>query len=164
MRNYGIQSNYNSFYPGANGKMSEFHAIVGLHNLRRIDVLLAERQKKARILREKIETLTQFRISRWPQNVVHTFKDFTIVLPKSMGQTQRDRIISLLAERQIETRAYFYPPVHEQEFFKKYVNRPLPQTEDLSRRVITLPFFTTISEEQMDFIVESLLQIEKKIT
>ena len=51
MRNYGIQSNYNAHFPGVNGKMSEFHAIVGLHNLRRIDTLLAERQRRARAFR-----------------------------------------------------------------------------------------------------------------
>src|ERR1019366_338343 len=39
MRNYGVLSNYDAHFPGLNGKMSEFHAIVGLHNLRRVDSL-----------------------------------------------------------------------------------------------------------------------------
>src|ERR1700722_15459977 len=66
MRNYGIESNYNAHFPGMNGKMSEFHAIVGLHNLRRIDSLLAERQSRARRFRNKIESATHFGLSCWP--------------------------------------------------------------------------------------------------
>src|SRR5207302_6785338 len=82
MRNYGISSNYNAHFAGANGKMSEFHAIVGLHNLRRVEHLLAERHTRARKFRTKIESATRFHLSSWPQHVVHTFKDFTILLPE----------------------------------------------------------------------------------
>lgn len=161
MRNYGIQSNYNAHYAGVNGKMSEFHAIVGLHNLRRIDALLAERQEKARMFRAKIESATGFRAASWPEGVAHTFKDFTILVPEEDGQERRDAIMKHLAENGVETRAYFYPPVNEQAFFKKYATRELPKTAALSRRVITLPFFTSLSEEQMDYMTEKLAEAEK---
>jgi dTDP-4-amino-4,6-dideoxygalactose transaminase len=163
MRNYGIQSNYNAHFPGVNGKMSEFHAIVGLHNLRRIDALLAERQAKARCFRDKVEGTTGFRLACWPEGVVHTFKDFTILVPGETGAGRRDRIIDFLKEQGVETRAYFYPPVHEQEFFTRFATRALPKTECLSRRVITLPFFTALTEEQMDYMVDKLQQADKEI-
>jgi dTDP-4-amino-4,6-dideoxygalactose transaminase len=162
MRNYGIQANYNAHYPGANGKMSEFHAIVGLHNLARIDTLISERQNRARRFQHVIESKTNFRLSAWPQSVVHALKDFTILVPESAAGDPRDRIIKYLGEEGIETRAYFYPPVHEQEFFRKYADRALPRTETLTRRVITLPFFATLQNEQMDYMVEKLEQAEKK--
>lgn len=164
MRNYGIQSNYNAHFPGVNGKMSEFHAIVGLFNLRRIDELMARRQERARRFRGKIESATGFRLAAWPEGVVHTFKDFTILLAgegAQAGETRRDRIIGFLGEQGIETRAYFYPPVNEQAYFSRFADRPLPNTARLSRQVITLPFFTTLTDEQMDYMVEKLAQAEK---
>src|SRR5438105_6951170 len=164
MRNYGIQANYNAHFAGANGKMSEFHAIVGLHNLRRIDHLLAERQNKARKFRAKIESATGFELSSWPQHVVHAFKDFTILVPEGTPDQARARIIEYLGKQGIETRAYFHPPVHEQEFFKKFTNRPLPATDKFSRRVITLPFYSTLEDDQMDYIVEKLQVAEKEFT
>jgi dTDP-4-amino-4,6-dideoxygalactose transaminase len=48
MRNYGIQANYNASYPGLNGKMSEFHAIVGLANLKHLDARMACRRRTSR--------------------------------------------------------------------------------------------------------------------
>jgi dTDP-4-amino-4,6-dideoxygalactose transaminase len=70
---------------------------------------------------------------------------------------------SLLAKG-IETRAYFYPPVHEMKFFRMYGDRPLPMTEDLSRRVITLPFSSTITEAEMKTVAEALAQAEAAVT
>jgi dTDP-4-amino-4,6-dideoxygalactose transaminase len=163
MRNYGVLSNYNAHFPGLNGKMSEFHAIVGLHNLRRLDSLLTARQARAKCFRRKIESRTHFRVTSWPEGVVHTFKDFTVLTPENVESGYRDRIMRFVADRGVETRAYFCPAVHEQAYFAGYATRPLPQTERLSRRVITLPFFTTITEEEIDYIVSTLQEAEKEL-
>ncbi|HTA42770.1 MAG TPA: DegT/DnrJ/EryC1/StrS family aminotransferase [Bryobacteraceae bacterium] len=162
MRNYGIQSNYNAHFAGLNGKMSEFHAIIGLKNLSRIECLLKERQTRAKCFREKIAKNTGFELSVWPDGVVHTFKDLTILV-KDGENGRRDRIMEYLSDRGVETRAYFYPPVHEQAYFTKYADRQLPKTECLARRVITLPFFTSITTEQIDYMVETLRQAEKEV-
>ena len=162
MRNYGILSDYNSHYAGLNGKMSEFHAIVGLRNLARIDELVAERQVRARCFREKVAKNTGFGLACWPTGVIHTFKDFTILVPDGENG-RRDHVMAFLAENGIETRGYFYPPVHEQAFFTQYADRPLPKTETLSRRVITLPFHTSITEQEIDYMVEMLIRAEKEI-
>lgn len=162
MRNYGMEMNYDAHWPGLNGKMSEFHAIIGLYNLRRLDALLQERARKARYYIEQIRTHTQSEPPPWPEGVTHTFKDFTVLVPESLSD-RRDAVIALLKERGIETRAYFCPPVHEQWFFRGFADRPLPRTEALSRRVITLPFYTTITEEEMECIVKTLREAERRL-
>ena len=161
MRNYGIQAKYNAHFPGLNGKMSEFHAIVGLHNLRRLDQLMEARQQRGRAYAAKVHAQTPFRLTAWPSGVVHSLKDFTVLVPPQAGAC-RDQIIEFLAGRGVESRAYFSPPVHEQDFFRKYADRPLPRTEDLARRVITLPFFTTITEVEMDYVVEQLAEAGRR--
>jgi dTDP-4-amino-4,6-dideoxygalactose transaminase len=155
MRNYGIRSDYNAGLAGMNGKMSEFHAIIGLHNLRRLDYLLETRQRKARYFYERLKSLTEIETLPWPENIVHTFKDLTILL-RSGREAYRDDLMAFLKTRGIDSRAYFFPPVHEQEYFKPYADRPLPTTEALSRRVITLPFFASIAEAEIDYIVGNL--------
>ena len=162
MRNYGIESQYDAHWPGLNGKMSEFHAIVGLHNLRRISHFIAERQHKARYYYGQISAKTNFRTLAWPHGVVHTFKDFTVLVPPTLAE-RRDEVMCLLQERGIETRAYFSPPVHAQRLFRRYADRPLPRTEQIARRVITLPFYTTITEAEMDAVVQSLNEAERAL-
>ena len=162
MRNYGIEENYDTHWPGLNGKMSEFHAIVGLENLKRLNKILAIRKKNAAHFGKEIEEKTSFRTVPLPTQVTHTFKDFTIVVPPKL-KARRDAVIRFLKENGVETRAYFYPPVHEQTFFKRFSDRSLPVTEDLSRRVITLPFYTSITEEEMNYMVEILVEAERSV-
>ncbi|HEY0097743.1 MAG TPA: DegT/DnrJ/EryC1/StrS family aminotransferase, partial [Pyrinomonadaceae bacterium] len=160
MRNYGIEANYDTYWPGMNGKMSEFHAIIGLHNLRRLDELLAERQHKAKYYFTRIHERTGFETLPWPDNVVHTFKDLTVLVPeRRIGE--RDEVVAFLKTQGIETRAYFYPPVHEQRLFQSFADRALPRTESLSRRVITLPFYTAMTEDEMDCVVQALRLYEE---
>jgi dTDP-4-amino-4,6-dideoxygalactose transaminase len=165
MRNYGIQSRYNADSPGLNGKMSEFHAIIGLHNLRRIDQFIAARQASGHYYAEKIRRETPFEMTSWPSGVVHSLKDFTVLIPQQAPPQaigRRDVIIDFLAAQGIESRAYFCPPVHEQEYFKKYADRALPRTEQLARRVITLPFFTSITPAEIDYVVKQLAEAGRR--
>jgi dTDP-4-amino-4,6-dideoxygalactose transaminase len=157
MRNYGIEDNYDTHWPGLNGKMSEFHAIIGRHNLRRVQAFVEERRKQAKYFMDQIRLRSCYQTQAWPQGVTHTFKDFTVRLPESM-KGLRQVVMGFLKERGIETRAYFHPPLHEQTYFKRFADRPLPRTTDLARRVITLPFYTTITQAEMDYVVDALLE------
>jgi dTDP-4-amino-4,6-dideoxygalactose transaminase len=162
LRNYGIEENYDAHFQGLNGKMSEFHAIVGLFNLRRLDTLLQQRQEKARYYIERIEAAARSRPLVPPAGVRHTFKDFTVVLPREW-QARRGALMAALKQRGVETRAYFYPPVHEQTCFRRYADRPLPVTEELARRVLTLPFYTTMTTEEMDYAAAMLAEAERAV-
>ncbi len=160
MRNYGIEQSYDAWWPGMNGKMSELHAIVGLKNLQRLESVLETRKKKAEFLAGLIRRGCRSKVLDAPAGVRHTYKDFTVLVPPEM-KAKRDVMMKRLDEEGVETRAYFYPPIHEQKFFRRFADRPLPATEDLSRRVITLPFFTSISEQEMGKIAEALVKAEK---
>jgi dTDP-4-amino-4,6-dideoxygalactose transaminase len=159
MRNYGMEAKYQAKWPGLNGKMSEFHALIGLHNLRRLPELISERQRKARYYLNKIEANTCYDVLRCPADVTHTFKDFVVLLPRAQVH-RRDEIMAFLKQRGIETRAYFDPPLHQQDFFRRFADRPLPHTEAAAQRVMSLPFYTTITETEMDYVVHCLAEAQ----
>jgi dTDP-4-amino-4,6-dideoxygalactose transaminase len=163
MRNYGLATNQSVKHRGANGKMSEFHAIVGLFNLRRIDALLRLRREKAQRYRDRIEQTTRFTTIVSPAGSIHTYKDFTIQIPGGVRQGTRDQVIRDLANAGVESRAYFDPPVHEHPQFRRFADRPLPNSERASRRVITLPFFAEISDEQIDYVMAALQEADRRM-
>lgn len=163
MRNYGIGDNYESYWPGLNAKMSELHAIVGRRNLARLDELVQARSNVATAYSRRLEQQTSFQPIPVGEGVTHTFKDFTVLTPPSMTP-RRDEVMAYLSERGIETRRYFWPPVHQHRFFSRFSDRELPVTEDLGRRVITLPFFTTMTDEQIDQVVTALVDAEKALS
>lgn len=163
MRNYGIEADYDAWYPGLNGKMSELHAAVGLFNLRRLDDLLETRRGAADRYLGLVAEETTFQPIPQRAKVTHTYKDFSAFLPPSLTGKQED-VLAYLSNQGVETRRYFYPPVHEQKLFAAYADRPLPKTTELSRRVICLPFFTTMTDHQMDTVISALQAAEKDLS
>lgn len=159
MRNYGIEAKYDAWYPGLNGKMSEFHAAVGRFNLARIEELMEMRRLAATYYREQVEKLSHLSVLPWPEGITHTFKDFGVVLDESWVGHQTN-LQEYLSDRGIETRRYFYPPLHQQNFFRPFVDRALPKTTSLAERILCLPFFSTIGKEQIERVVETLAAAE----
>jgi dTDP-4-amino-4,6-dideoxygalactose transaminase len=75
---------------------------------------------------------------------------FTVVLAEEID---RDALRATLAEQGVQTSLH-YPPVHR---FTAYgVDADLPKTEEYARRSVTLPMFPTISEEQIEWVADSL--------
>jgi dTDP-4-amino-4,6-dideoxygalactose transaminase len=163
MRNYGLEANYIARGTGLNGKLSELNAIIGIRNLERLDAILNERRKKAQYYQEQLQSRTSFRPIPPRSNVQHTYKDFTVFVPDQLFG-RRDEIMRFLESRNVEVRSYFDPPVHEQPYFQDFNDRHLPNTEKLARAVITLPFYTTISEDDMDYVIDSLVVAEKALS
>lgn len=163
MRNYGIEADYDAWWPGLNGKMSEFHAIIGLYNLRRLDTLLSARQERAKYFIAAIRSGTSFVPPPWRDGVTQTFKDFTVLVPESLVES-RAAIMQHVASVGVETRAYFSPPAHEQRLFQAFDGRKLPVTSRVARQVISLPFFSTITNAEMDYIVTALREAERKVS
>lgn len=155
MRNYGIAANYETWLPGMNSKMSEFHAVVGRFNLRRIDELLETRERKAKVYFDLLAEVPD--VSQIPvrEGIRHTYKDFTVRL-QGTASLNRDALMKQLAERGVETRAYFHPPLHQHRHFNRYVDRELPRTDALASSVLVIPFFTSITEDEMAYVATTL--------
>jgi dTDP-4-amino-4,6-dideoxygalactose transaminase len=154
-RNYGFAGGYDAHSPGLNGKMSEFHAAIGLHNLARLDDLLAARTVRAAAYADRIGRDTVFLAPPTRTGTTHTFKDYGVLLPEAMAD-RRDAIAAWLREQGVEVRTYFSPPLHRQGFFARFADRPLPVTDDLAARVIAVPFFASLTDVEMDYVVAQL--------
>ncbi len=155
MRNYGFAGGYNAVAPGLNGKMSEFHAVIGLHNLGRLDELMATRAEKATAYADRIARETVFLAPPVRPGTSHTFKDFSILVPEHL-RDRRDAIVAYLKAHGVDVRTYFAPTLDKQDYFARFATRPLPTTDDLAARVIAVPFFASLTPEEMDYVVEHL--------
>jgi dTDP-4-amino-4,6-dideoxygalactose transaminase len=77
-----------------------------------------------------------------------------VVLPE---RASRDEVRAALNERRIQTSVH-YPPIHT---FTQYravgSRRPLPRTEAIAERILTLPLYGRMTDEQVDSVIEGLL-------
>jgi dTDP-4-amino-4,6-dideoxygalactose transaminase len=50
-----------------------------------------------------------------------------------------------------------YPPVHSFSLYREDCKRVLPKTDDVAARLITLPLFPHMTEEQVDTVVDAVV-------
>lgn len=145
MRNFGHVSPTAFKEVGINGKNSEFHAAMGLCNLKYIDDILRVRKS----LSERYDAhLAGLPIHRpRPRSGTDFNHAYYAVAFESEEQTLK--VISDLQVQSIFPRRYFYPSLSE----LPYVNQDdCPVSSDISRRVICLPLYHTLSTEEVDMI------------
>lgn len=154
-RDYGNPGNYDCRFPGLNARMSEFHAAMAMESLEQLDDHLDRRQGLARCYQERLGGVTGITVQVVDEGDVSTFKDFTIRIEDDFG-VGRDTVVKALAADGISTRCYFDPPVHAQQAYAHLAPAVLPVTEDLARRVISLPMFARLAMQDAEAVAEVL--------
>jgi len=156
-RNYGDPGNYDCEFPGLNARMSEFHAILGRLSLQTVDAGVARRNAIAHTFEERLGGLPGLQFQVIADSDRSTYKDFSLIVhADEFGMTRDDLGRSLQAEN-IQTRFYFYPPLHRQRAYAAYRDETVvPITDALSDNVISLPIYARLTDAETDGICRAI--------
>lgn len=139
---------------GYNYRLSEMQCALGVEQLKRIDEILAIRERVARGYDERLKgeplVLPVFSL---PNARISWFVYVVRLLPE-LGR-YRDAILRSLTEQGIGCGRYF-APVHKQPASATWKDASLPVTEAEAARTIALPFFNAITSEKQDYVCEAL--------
>lgn len=144
--------------PGYNMRMSTLLASLGRSQLRRVDDLIAMRQKNAQFLIDKLSRLDEVSCLVQPNNdFFAVYQMFTIRV--RTGPEQRDALMKDLGAKGISSKVYF-EPVHNYSVFQKlgYDTIKLPVTERVSSEVLTIPMYPHMTEEELEYLSESIIE------
>ncbi len=164
MRDYGKdpRKGEDMVYLGLSARMSELHAGVGLLSLRRVDELVKARRDLIETYRARLGALPGCRVQTVPADRSSSGNYFVLLIGAGARAT-RDAVYAALAERGIQTKRYFYPPVHEQTIVRRMphrVSERMEGTTTASREALALPLYSHMTPEQLDRVcreVERLL-------
>lgn len=140
---------------GYNFRMSDITAALGIAQLRKIDRIIGMRRRNAKILSARLSRIAEIEVPHPPDNFLHVYQMYTIRVKK--GKEKRDALSAYLAKQGIMTKVYFHP-VHQTHFYKNKLGYvcDLPITESLSRQLLTFPMYPTLTEHDIDFIVDNI--------
>lgn len=146
MRNFGHVSPTEFHRIGINGKNSEAHAAMGLCNLKYVDEILAQRRELSLIYdqrlaglplgRQKINTACSYNYSYYP--IIFETEATTL------------SVIAALNLNSIYPRRYFYPSLSELPYVLQ--GEATPVSNDISKRILCLPLYHTLSREEIDLV------------
>lgn len=145
--------------PGHNYRMSNVLAAIGTFQLKRIESMNMSRIKFAKAYDEQLNDLKlELKTPVVAEGSSHVYQMYTITVPKE----RRDALVMGLREQGIGASVHFDPAVHEQDcYFEKYKipESGLPNTELLSKSIITLPMYPTMPENAPSLVCEALKTI-----
>jgi len=145
---------------GSNRRLTEFQAILGLYQLKRLEEFVASRNKIAGIYKTLLGDLKKagcLSFQEYPREIRHSYWRFIVFLRD--GGISRDRIREHMEKAGIKVDFPYTPLLHLQPVFKNlYGIREglLPQTEERAKRHFCLPMHVLITEKDAHFIGRTL--------
>lgn len=133
---------------GFNGKLTEVHAALGLANMKYYDAVLADRKRKYLLYKDLLKELPEIRFQKIRQGE-QNYSYFPVILESEQQLLQTEKI---LAEHHVFPRRYFYPSVNTYTKIVSY--QPMPISEDIASRILCLPLYYSLPDEDLMRIVE----------
>ncbi|HKW91840.1 MAG TPA: DegT/DnrJ/EryC1/StrS family aminotransferase [Methylomirabilota bacterium] len=164
MRDYGKdpKKGEDMVHLGLSARMSELHAAVGLLSLRRVDELVKARRQLIEVYRGRLGALPGCRVQDVPPDRASSGNYFVLFIT-ARARAGRDDVYAALAARGIQSKRYFYPPLHEQTVMRRAAHRVserMAHTVTASREALALPLYSHMTLQQIDRVcreVEDLL-------
>lgn len=154
LKNFGIRSEELIVDVGANAKMNEFQAVMGLCNLNHISEEIVKRRKVVQLYRELLQDIREIAIPETNRDTESNYAYMPIVCK---SREIRDKIYTELRKNDIYTRKYFYPITADAACFKnRYKKIELDKARDISERILVLPLFADLPKDSVIFICQQI--------
>jgi dTDP-4-amino-4,6-dideoxygalactose transaminase len=154
LRSHGEVRRYTHDHIGYNYRMEGFQGAVLRIKLKRLDEWNARRKKVAEIYRR---VLTGARLemqegAACDERIYHLFVVFV---------DNRDAVRAKIEERGVQTAIYYPLPIHLQEPYQSlgYPKGSLPHVERACERVIAMPLYPELTDEQVTYAATTLREI-----
>jgi dTDP-4-amino-4,6-dideoxygalactose transaminase len=173
MRNFGFAGIDSVTELGINGKMSEISAAMGLTSLDSLDDIIAINFHHYKTYKQGLKDIPGITLVKYDEKEKYNYQYVVIEVDEKNSILSRDILVNILHAENVFARRYFYPGVHQMEPYRSYFPHAgllLPETENMTQKVMQLPTGTAIGDEEIQaicqvvrFSVGNAVSILKKI-
>ena len=144
---------------GYNWRMPQLSAILGRYQLKRLDSFITRRNEIALKYANAFQDIEEIELIKVPEHITHGYWKYPILLKSKY--TAKEFQTLLKEKYNIDTGTVYYPPVHLQPYYKEnygYEEGDMPSSEKNLKREICLPIFVDITDEQLNYVIESVIK------
>jgi perosamine synthetase len=157
-RNHGMRSRrYWHEVAGHNFRMTNLQAAIGCAQLEGLERIVGERKRVHALYADRFLNAGGIAPQRVSPDVDAIFWSCAVKLDPLAFPQGRDAVISQLAEAGIETRPGFYAA----SLMGLYEAPPQPICEAISRQVISLPTYPSLSDEHVALVCDRITSLRK---
>ncbi len=155
LKNFG-QLGEDCPFVGANAKMSEFQAAMGICNLRHLKDEIAKRRLAAERYRQHLGGVNGITLCPAQEGVTSNYAYFPVVFDGY--KYTRDEVFARLSAENIVARKYFYPLTSDFTCYREAAGaQDTPVARHIAQNVLTLPLFADLTETDVDRICSIIL-------
>jgi UDP-2-acetamido-2-deoxy-ribo-hexuluronate aminotransferase len=156
MANHGQSVQYHHDEIGVNSRLDSMQAAILRIKLRHLDKYAAARNHAATFYDKAFAGNQKIKIPSRQINSTHVFHQYTLLL----NGVDRNSLREHLASKGIPSMIYYPVPLHLQKAYldPRYKKGDFPVTEQLSANVISLPMHTELSDDDLKYITDSILE------
>ena len=153
--NHGQRIQYHHDLVGCNSRLDTMQAAILDIKLKHLDEYIAARRNAADFYDKAFTGCPNITVPYRAPYCRHVFHQYTILL----NGVDRAGLKEHLAANGIPSMIYYPVPGHKQKMFEQFnvASQNMPVTDDLTKRVFSLPIHTELDEEQLKFITDTVL-------
>ena len=150
---------------GSNWRLTEFHAVVALSQLKKIKWILSERRKIAHWYDSKLKNLSGISLLKIPDNIQSSYYKYIVFLDEDIERNCVKKELKDKFDVSLTGEVYEFP-CYNQPVFKKYSHikqnkesERFPVADEVCKNQICLPLYPGLLEPEVDYVVESLKSV-----
>ena len=157
LRVHGIESRYFHDWHGYNSRLDEVQAAILRVKLQHLQAWTTRRQQIAARYSAGLAG-TPLSLPITPPGNTHVFHVYAVLT------AQRDALQQFLADRGVSTIIYYPVPLHLQKVYAElgYGEGDFPVAEEISRRILPLPMYPELTDEQVDYVIATVREFDFK--
>ncbi len=152
---------YEVLASGFKYNLSDIQSAIGLHQLRKLERLIEIRTRYARLYHGALADVAEVELPPDDSSCRHSWHLYALRLNLEKLDIDRDEFIRALRRKGIGASVHFIPiPLHP--FFAPYADRTqnqCPRALELYARLVSLPLYPAMSEEQVEYVAVSVKEI-----
>jgi len=147
---------------GFNYRLTDIQAVLGISQLGRLDEYVIKRNAIAKYYNEKLKELP-LQLPIVNVEKYSSFHLYVILLELDSTDKTRREVFDYLRREGVGVNVH-YIPIHTQPYYKKmgFKTGDFPEVECYYSRAITIPIYPSLTNEEQDFIVNSLKTVLKR--
>lgn len=162
LKNFGIRNEEVVDGIGANAKLNEFQAAMGLCNLRHMEEEIKRRAWLTECYRECLEGKRGIQLNAQQNKVKSNYAYFPIVIDEEQFGASRNQVCEELRKHGIYPRKYFYPITSRFDCYQdRFALEETPIAWKISNRVMTLPLYGELDKKTVYKICDIILTMKK---
>lgn len=152
LRVHGARPKYVNHYVGYNSRLDTIQAAILLVKLKYLNQWHEGRREKAKIYDSELKNIKGLITPFCHDYNYHIYNQYTLIVEN------RDALAQHFKEKEIGYDIYYPIPLHLQECYRSlnYKAGNLPVAERLADKVISLPVFPEMTQEQQAYVIDAV--------